>query len=70
MMAVDIYSVPAMSSEPERVFSGAKSAELAKSYKMKRGMYTLEPFLRRSNADYKLLAAHSLPFNSSYSAAG
>ena len=24
MMAIDIYSVPAMSSEPERVFSGAK----------------------------------------------
>ena len=23
-MAIDIYSIPAMSSEPERVFSGAK----------------------------------------------
>ena len=33
-------------------------------------MYTSEPFLRRSNADYRLGAAHPLPFNSSDSAAG
>ena len=31
-----------------------KFADLTKSYKIKHGMYTSEPFLRRRNTDYKV----------------